>query len=71
MPVIVVAYKHTCRQLHLQTNPGVSKTKCLVEVSDEGKISEREALETAEVLGIDRSHLWKKMKRYGIEPEGG
>ena len=24
-------------------------------------------LETADVLGIDRSHLWKKMKRYGIE----
>ena len=24
-------------------------------------------LETAAVLGIDRSHLWKKMKRYGIE----
>lgn len=24
-------------------------------------------LETATVLGIDRSHLWKKMKRYGIE----
>ena len=24
-------------------------------------------LETAEALGIDRSHLWKKMKQYGIE----
>lgn len=24
-------------------------------------------LETAAALGIDRSHLWKKMKRYGIE----
>jgi DNA-binding NtrC family response regulator len=24
-------------------------------------------LETAAILGIDRSHLWKKMKRYGIE----
>jgi len=24
-------------------------------------------LETAAILGIDRSHLWKKMKQYGIE----
>jgi two-component system nitrogen regulation response regulator NtrX len=27
-------------------------------------------LETAAALGIDRSHLWKKMKRYGIERGG-
>jgi two-component system nitrogen regulation response regulator NtrX len=26
-------------------------------------------LETAAALGIDRSHLWKKMKRYGIEQQ--
>jgi len=25
--------------------------------------------ETAEALGIDRSHLWKKMKRYGLAPD--
>ncbi|WP_457652786.1 sigma-54-dependent transcriptional regulator [Rhodocaloribacter sp.] len=25
--------------------------------------------DTAEALGIDRSHLWKKMKRYGLAPD--
>jgi len=34
--------------------------KCLI--SSDWKI-----LETAAALGIERSHLWKKMKRYGIE----
>ncbi len=32
----------------------------------DGKIQE-----TADALGIQRSHLWKKMKRYGIEREMG
>ena len=26
---------------------------------------------TAEALGIDRSHLWKKMKQYGLQAESG
>jgi DNA-binding NtrC family response regulator len=26
---------------------------------------------TAEALGIDRSHLWKKMKQYGLQAEPG
>ncbi len=33
-------------------------------LAHEGRIRE-----TAEALGIDRSHLWKKMKRYGLAPD--
>jgi two-component system nitrogen regulation response regulator NtrX len=65
---------HALKKNIVQSDNAVSRT--LIEAREQFErdfilkslvASDWKILETAAALGIDRSHLWKKMKRYGIE----
>lgn len=65
---------HALKKNIVQSDPTISRT--LTEAREQFErdfilktlvSADWKILDTAATLGIDRSHLWKKMKRYGIE----